>query len=58
MKLWNVISSIDGRPVFDWKTVEREATARSITARKAAKQLAAENEDPLTDERLIPFEVV
>lgn len=58
MKLWNVFSSIDGDVVFDWKTVEREAAARGITPKKAARLLAEENTDPLTDERLIPFEVV
>ena len=57
MKLWNVFSSIDGRVVFDWKTVRREAEIRGVTPKKAARLLAKENTDPLTDERLIPFKV-
>ncbi len=58
MKLWHVFSSIDGDVVFDWKTVHREAEIRGVTPKKAARLLAEENNDPLTDERLIPFEVV
>jgi len=57
MKMWFVMSSIDGDAVFDKWTVAREADMRGVSCRVAALRLAKENQDPETDERLIALPV-
>ena len=49
---WKVVSSVDDGDVFPPESVSRYAREHNISKRDAARRLARDHEDPLTDEAL------